>query len=404
MRDAARRRSTPTCSAGSAPATRPTSRTCCARLPALGRRAPLRGGHAPPRARPDGVEPIELPARSQELRMAWSVPRLLRRLRPALAHFQHALPLALPVPGRRHRPRPLVRARAGARWAASTGASSGASCPRSARRARRVIAVSERTKRDLVELYGVPAERIVVTPHGVDPAFGPGERAGGGYLLFVGAIQERKDPLAAADAAARGRAAARRRRAGEGAARSPASSSARGADLRGYVEKAELADALPRRRRASCCRRATRASACRCSRRWRAGRRSSPPTSRRCARSPATPRSSPSGDLADAIRRGARRPRPARRRRARAGEGGSPGTRPRGGRSTSTARCSGDDDLGGRRLARPRAPSSASPLPALAPQVDEIVVIANIPGSVAGGARRRARDRERAAALASPPT
>ena len=30
--------------------------------------------------------------------MAWSLPRLLRRLRPALAHFQYALPLALPVP------------------------------------------------------------------------------------------------------------------------------------------------------------------------------------------------------------------------------------------------------------------------------------------------------------------
>ena len=42
---------------------------------------------------PAGVEPIALPARSQELRMAWSLPRLLRRLRPELAHFQHALPL-----------------------------------------------------------------------------------------------------------------------------------------------------------------------------------------------------------------------------------------------------------------------------------------------------------------------
>src|SRR5207249_3694689 len=31
---------------------------------------------------PEGVEAIELPARSQELRMAWSLPRLLRRLQP----------------------------------------------------------------------------------------------------------------------------------------------------------------------------------------------------------------------------------------------------------------------------------------------------------------------------------
>src|SRR5207237_3787400 len=40
---------------------------------------------------PEGVEPIELQARTQEARMAWGLPRLLRRLRPDLAHFQHAL-------------------------------------------------------------------------------------------------------------------------------------------------------------------------------------------------------------------------------------------------------------------------------------------------------------------------
>jgi polysaccharide pyruvyl transferase WcaK-like protein len=41
---------------------------------------------------PEGIEPIHLPAGSQELRMAVTVPRLLRRLRPALAHFIHSLP------------------------------------------------------------------------------------------------------------------------------------------------------------------------------------------------------------------------------------------------------------------------------------------------------------------------
>jgi len=45
---------------------------------------------------PEGVESLNLPARSQELRMAWSVPRLLRRIRPAVAHFLHALPLRCP--------------------------------------------------------------------------------------------------------------------------------------------------------------------------------------------------------------------------------------------------------------------------------------------------------------------
>ena len=42
---------------------------------------------------PAGVEPLALPARLQEVRMAWSLPRLLRQLKPELAHFQHALPL-----------------------------------------------------------------------------------------------------------------------------------------------------------------------------------------------------------------------------------------------------------------------------------------------------------------------
>ena len=39
--------------------------------------------------------------------------------------------------------------------------------PRSVRRAARVLAVSESTKRDLVEYYGISEERIVVTPNGV---------------------------------------------------------------------------------------------------------------------------------------------------------------------------------------------------------------------------------------------
>jgi glycosyltransferase involved in cell wall biosynthesis len=188
---------------------------------------------------PPGVEAVELPARSQELRMAWSLPRLLRRLGPELAHFQHALPL-----GWRGRsvvtihdlsferdPTAMGRLdRATFRWAV----------PRAARRADAILAVSERTKRDVVELYGVPADKVTVTPNGVDPAFAPGG-AHDAYLLFVGAIQRRKDPLAALAAS---RAAglplvvvgpekepdvARELRAG-------------GADLRGYVAKDELAD------------------------------------------------------------------------------------------------------------------------------------------------------------------
>ena len=47
--------------------------------------------------------------------------------------------------------------------------------PRAARKAVRLIAVSERTKADLVELYGIPPDRITVAHHGIDPAFVPGK-------------------------------------------------------------------------------------------------------------------------------------------------------------------------------------------------------------------------------------
>jgi glycosyltransferase involved in cell wall biosynthesis len=188
---------------------------------------------------PDGVEAIELPARSQELRMAWTLPRLLQRLQPALAHFQHSLPLRCPSPAVL-----TVHDLSFERDAQMMGRIDRivfrTVVPRSARRAARVLAVSERTRRDLVGLYGISEDKIVVTPNAVDPAFSPGG-ANGGYLLFVGAIQERKNPLAAADAA---------RAVGlplvvagpEKDARLARELEHRGADLRGYVDKEQLAD------------------------------------------------------------------------------------------------------------------------------------------------------------------
>jgi glycosyltransferase involved in cell wall biosynthesis len=177
---------------------------------------------------PPGVEAVELPARLQEVRMAWTLPRLLRRLDPELAHFQHSLPLGwhgrsvVTIHDLSFERDPGVMGRldrAVFRWAV----------PRAARGADAVLAVSERTKRDVLELYGVPGEKVTVTPNGVDAAFSPAEegdvdvrlhhpsgaastmepRATGDvdvhrhrpYLLFVGAVQRRKDPLAALAAA-----------------------------------------------------------------------------------------------------------------------------------------------------------------------------------------------------------
>jgi glycosyltransferase involved in cell wall biosynthesis len=143
---------------------------------------------------------VHVPTHLQELRMAWSVPRTLGRLRPALAHFQHALPLRCPCPAvvtihdlsyeRDPSVMPLHD-----RLVFKTVV------PRSARRAAHVLAVSERTKADIVELYGIAPEKITVTPHGVDSAFSPAASNPGEYLLLVGSVEKRKNPLAAAAAA-----------------------------------------------------------------------------------------------------------------------------------------------------------------------------------------------------------
>ena len=150
---------------------------------------------------PPGIEPVELRARSQELRMALTLPRLLRRAGADLVHMQHALPLRCPCPGvvTVH---DLSFARSPELMGLKDRLVFKTMVPRAVRRAARVLTVSERTKRDLVELYGLPPEKVVVTPNGVDPAFRPSDTVSHGeYVLAVGAIQRRKNQLAALEAA-----------------------------------------------------------------------------------------------------------------------------------------------------------------------------------------------------------
>lgn len=150
---------------------------------------------------PDGIEAVALPARSQEVRMAWGLPRALRRLGAALVHTQYAIPLRSLCPvvvtvhdlsferGLQSRRDRFVFKRV---------------VPHAVRTAARVLTVSERTKTDLVELYGVEPEHVVVTPNGVDPAFRPAAQPPvreAPYALAVGAIQGRKNQLAALAAA-----------------------------------------------------------------------------------------------------------------------------------------------------------------------------------------------------------
>lgn len=190
----------------------------------------------------DGIEPLELPAQSQEWRMAWSLPRLLRRVGAALVHVQYALPWRCPCPavvtihdlsfedpattmGVRDR---IVFRRV---------------VPRAARRAGRVLTVSERSKRDIVGAYGLTPASVLVAPNGVDPVFSPGPTGAprAPYALAVGAIQARKNQELALTAA---------RAAGlELVVVGPAKDErvaerlrAAGARLEGYVEPARLVE------------------------------------------------------------------------------------------------------------------------------------------------------------------
>lgn len=75
--------------------------------------------------------------------------------------------------------------------------------PRVVRAATRVIAVSEFTKCEVVELLGVPTDSISVIPNGIEAAFTEHGPAGDGdYLLAVGTLEPRKN-LARVEEAAR---------------------------------------------------------------------------------------------------------------------------------------------------------------------------------------------------------
>jgi glycosyltransferase involved in cell wall biosynthesis len=65
-----------------------------------------------------------------------------------------------------------------------------------------VVAVSEFTRAEIVELVDVPAERVRVVPNGVEEIFTPsGPRAEGDYVLAVGTLEPRKNLGRAVEAA-----------------------------------------------------------------------------------------------------------------------------------------------------------------------------------------------------------
>jgi len=190
---------------------------------------------------PPGVETLALRTPLQELRMLATLPRLLRRTGAALVHTQYAIPLGRSCPAvvtihdlsfERDPELMPLRDRLVFRRVV----------PRAARRAERVLTVSERTKRDLVDLYDLAPGKVVVTPNGVDPAFSPGTSLlQHPYVLAVGAVQPRKNQLAAAEAAA----AVELPLVVAGPIRDEALAAqlrARGVDLRGYVSQDDLVE------------------------------------------------------------------------------------------------------------------------------------------------------------------
>ncbi len=261
--------------------------------------------------------------------------------------------------------------------------------PRAVRRADHVLTVSERTKRDIVARYHVPEAKVTVTPNGVDPSFSPGG-AHDGYVLFVGAIQPRKNPLQALEAA-RGVELPLVVAGPEKDAELARALREGGAEVRGYVAKDALADlyrgaallVLPSRFEGF----------------------GLPVLEAMACGTPVVAADEPAlrevaGDAAvfaaeGGVRRGGaqgpRRARAPRGRRARAGEGvllggdGAPHRRglPPGARVRVSAIV----------VSHGNAAELAESLPALSPQVDETLVIANIPGSVPAGTEALANDR-----------
>ena len=182
--------------------------------------------------------------------------------------------------------------------------------PGSLRRARRVIAVSEFTRGELLDRYGLDPASVVAIPNGVGRALPPrsprprprrARRFGleRPFVLFVGALQPRKNavtpgrrlrPRCAGIRRRRARARRRRsRRLGEVRDRVPRALGLGGACASlGHVVRGARFPGSTAPPSCSRSRRCTRASGCRRSRRWPAARRSAPARRRGSARPSAT--------------------------------------------------------------------------------------------------------------------
>ena len=172
------------------------------------------------------------------------LPLAARRLRADLIHAPNCfLPLRRPCPG-------VVTIHDLAfeafpdDFSRRTGAKFRSITPRAARSAQRVITVSEFTRRDVCERYGIEPGKVRVVHNGPSLARGDAPPPPGPYILGVGDLRAKKNWLRLAQAWRRAgvphRLVVAGADAGEGAALRAA-----GADTPGYVGDAEL-DALMR--------------------------------------------------------------------------------------------------------------------------------------------------------------
>ena len=115
-----------------------------------------------------------LPLRHMELRQQWALPREIRRARPDLLHYPHFdlpwlvnSPVVATLYDLKYIARPDFFPQQGAakrlvmRWMMAS----------TARRARRIITISESTRQDLTRRLSVPLEKVRVVPLAVDTAY-----------------------------------------------------------------------------------------------------------------------------------------------------------------------------------------------------------------------------------------